>query len=78
MIRVLHFSDVHVQEDVLRMPPGELLGKRTLALGTLLLTRGRLFKESVPKLAALARFAEAEQVDFAISTGDYTALGTER
>jgi 3',5'-cyclic AMP phosphodiesterase CpdA len=59
------------------MPTRELLGKRTLALGNLFLTRGRLFKESVPKLAALARFAEAEHVDFAICTGDYTALGTE-
>jgi 3',5'-cyclic AMP phosphodiesterase CpdA len=77
VIRVLHFSDVHVQEDVLRMPTVELLGKRTLALGNLWLTRGRLFTESVPKLAALARFAEAEKVDFAICTGDYTALGTE-
>jgi 3',5'-cyclic AMP phosphodiesterase CpdA len=77
VIRVLHFSDVHVQEDVLRMPTLELLGKRTLALGNLWLTRGRLFKESVPKLLELARFAEAEQVDFAICTGDYTALGTE-
>lgn len=77
MIRVLHFSDVHVQEDVLRMPTLELLGKRTLALGNLWLTRGRLFKESVPKLHALTRFAHSEQIDFAICTGDYTALGTE-
>ncbi len=77
MIRVLHFSDVHVQEDVLRMPTLELLGKRTLALGNLWLTRGRLFKESVPKLAALSEFAARENVDFAICTGDYTALGTE-
>lgn len=77
MIRVLHFSDVHVQEDVLRMPASELIGKRTLALGNLWLTRGRLFKQSVPKLAALARFADEQEVDFAICTGDYTALGTE-
>ncbi|HEY6878014.1 MAG TPA: metallophosphoesterase [Polyangiales bacterium] len=77
MIRVLHFSDVHVQEDVLRMPTLELLGKRTLALGNLWLTRGRLFRESVPKLTALARLAAREQVDFTICTGDYTALGTE-
>ena len=77
MIRVLHFSDVHVQESVLTIPPGELLGKRALAMGNLWLTRGRLFKESVPKLHALGRFAKQAQVDFTLCSGDYTAVGTE-
>ena len=77
MIRILHFSDVHVQENFLTVPPAELLGKRALAVANLWLTRGRLFKESVPKLAALARFARAEAVDFAMCTGDYTAVGSE-
>lgn len=77
VIRVLHFSDVHVQESILTVPPREMLGKRALAFGNLYLTRGRLFKESVPKLHALGRFAQREQVDFAICSGDYTAVGTE-
>lgn len=77
MIRILHFSDVHVQESFLTIPPAEWLGKRTLAVGNLLLSRGRLFKDAVAKLAALARFADSEKVDFALCTGDYTAVGTE-
>ena len=77
MIRILHFSDVHVQESVLAVPPSELLGKRALAFGNLWLTRGRLFKDSVAKLAALGRFAESQRVDFAMCTGDYTAVGSE-
>lgn len=77
MIRVLHFSDVHVQESVLTIPTVELLGKRALAVANLWLSRGRLFRDSVAKLAALGRFAEAHQVDFALCTGDYTAIGSE-
>ena len=77
MIRILHFTDVHLQESLLTIPPIELLGKRAMAIGNLWLSRGRLFRESVPKLAALGRFAEREKVDFAICTGDYTAVGSE-
>ncbi|MDB4975264.1 MAG: hypothetical protein JWN48_3605 [Myxococcaceae bacterium] len=77
MLRVLHFSDVHVQESVLSVPPRELVGKRALAFGNLWLSRGRLFRESVPKLHALARFAEREQVHFTVCSGDYTAVGSE-
>lgn len=77
MIRVLHFSDVHVQESLLTVPASEMLGKRALAVANLWLARGRLFKESVPKLHALARFAKSERVDFSICTGDYTAVGSE-
>lgn len=76
-MRVLHFSDVHVQESFSSMPASELLGKRLLAAGNLLLTRGKLFRDVPQKLEALAQFAAEEQVDFAISTGDFTALGTE-
>jgi 3',5'-cyclic AMP phosphodiesterase CpdA len=77
VIRVLHFSDVHVHESVFAVPALELVGKRALAVANLWLSRGRLFKESVPKLDALARFARAEQVDFSLCTGDYTAIGSE-
>lgn len=77
MIRILHFSDVHVQESVLAVPPSELLSKRALAVANLWLARGRLFKDAPSKLGALARFAERERIDFALCTGDYTAIGTE-
>ncbi len=76
-MRVLHFSDVHVQEAFSSMPVSELLGKRFLAAGNLVLTRGRLFREVPQKLEALARFAEEQRIDLALSTGDFTALGTE-
>lgn len=76
-MRVLHFSDVHVQEAVSAMPVSELMGKRLLAAGNLWLTRGRLFREVPDKLRALAEFAGAERVDGVICTGDYTALGSE-
>jgi 3',5'-cyclic AMP phosphodiesterase CpdA len=77
MMRVLHFSDVHVQEAFGAMPVVELMGKRLLAAGNLLLTRGRLFRDVPQKLEALARFAREERADLVICTGDYTALGTE-
>jgi 3',5'-cyclic AMP phosphodiesterase CpdA len=76
-MRVLHFSDVHVQEAVSAMPVAELLGKRLLAAGNLWLTRGRLFREVPAKLQALAAFAHAERADLVVCTGDYTALGSE-
>ncbi|MFT3921478.1 MAG: metallophosphoesterase [Myxococcales bacterium] len=77
MMRVLHFSDVHVQEAFSAMPVGELMGKRLLAAGNLFLVRGRLFKDVPQKLQALAEFARSEQPDLVICTGDYTAVGSE-
>jgi hypothetical protein len=76
VLRVLHFSDVHVQEPVLSGPVQGLLGKRLLAGVNLWLVRGRQFEDAPQKLAALVRFAEAHGVDAALCTGDYTALGT--
>jgi 3',5'-cyclic AMP phosphodiesterase CpdA len=77
-MRLLHFSDVHVQEPVVGgMPVSELFGKRLLAAGNLWLTRGRLFREVAVKLEALAVFARDESVDATLCTGDYTALGSE-
>ena len=76
MIRVLHFSDVHVDVPFRDMPAREFLGKRLIGGANLLLRRKRLFRDARAKLAALARFADEQAVDLAICTGDYTALGT--
>jgi 3',5'-cyclic AMP phosphodiesterase CpdA len=76
MLRVLHFSDVHVQEPVLAGPLAGLLGKRAVAALNLWLVRGRLFAEARHKLAALAECAQELGVHAALCTGDYTALGT--
>lgn len=78
MIRVLHFSDVHVDVPLMQMPFRDLLvPKRMLGGANLVLRRAPHFREARLKLAALARFAEQESVDLAICTGDYTGLGTE-
>lgn len=77
MIRILHFSDVHVQEPFTALSARDLLNKRLLAAGNLWLTRGRFFREVPQKLAALAAFAEQEHIDLSLCTGDYTAMGTE-
>lgn len=76
MIRVLHFSDVHVDVSLREMPVLEMLGKRLLGGANLVLRRKHLFREARVKLAALARFAERQAIDLVVCTGDYTALGT--
>lgn len=76
-MRILHFSDVHVQVPVAHMPPADLLGKRMLGAANLVLRRERLFRDAPLKLRALSEMAHAAGVDFTICTGDYTALGTE-
>jgi 3',5'-cyclic AMP phosphodiesterase CpdA len=78
MIRVLHFSDVHVDVPLSQMPLRDLLvPKRMLGAANLELRRRKHFKQSREKLAELGRFAEREAIDLVICTGDYTALGTE-
>jgi 3',5'-cyclic AMP phosphodiesterase CpdA len=78
MIRVLHFSDVHVDVPLSQLPLRDLLvPKRMLGAANLELRRRRHFREAREKLAELARFADREGIDLAICTGDYTALGTE-
>jgi 3',5'-cyclic AMP phosphodiesterase CpdA len=77
MLRVLHFSDIHVGVPLRRMPKGELLGKRLIGGANLVLRRAAHFRKARAKLQRLARFAERERVDLCVCTGDYTALGTE-
>jgi 3',5'-cyclic AMP phosphodiesterase CpdA len=76
MIRVLHFSDVHVHVWALHIPFRDWFGKRLLGGANLLFRRRRFFADAVTKLEGLARFAQRERVDVTVCTGDYTALGT--
>ncbi len=76
VIRLLHFSDVHVQRPVLSTPARELAGKRLLAGLNLWLVRGKLFADVPKKLDSLAEFARNAQITLAICTGDYTAIGS--
>ncbi len=77
MIRLLHFSDVHVQDPVWSMPMRELMSKRLVGAVNLWLHRERLFRAVPQKLDALDRFRKEQAVDAVLCSGDFTALGTE-
>jgi len=76
VIRVLHFSDVHVDLPLASLPWTTWLGKRALGGANHALRRRKYFVDAVDKLAALAEFAEQQAIDLALCTGDYTILGT--
>ncbi len=76
-IRLLHFSDPHVGLGLGRVPVRDWPGKRLVGGMNLARGRGRRFRDAVPRLRALARFAEAERFDAAVCTGDVSALGTD-
>jgi 3',5'-cyclic AMP phosphodiesterase CpdA len=75
-MRILHFSDVHLQQPLARVPLRAWPGRRILGGLNLLLGRGRFFAEAPRKIAALDALRVRERVDFVVSTGDFTALGT--
>lgn len=77
-VRILHVSDLHIEEGFSEVPAGELLNKRLVGLMSLWLKRRRLWRDAKPKVAALAKAASAWDVDLVIATGDFTALGTAR
>lgn len=76
-MKILHFSDIHVDVSPRLVPLRDWLGKRLVGGANHLLRRGRHFRKTREKLAALGRFADEHAVDLAICTGDYTILGTE-
>lgn len=76
MIRALHISDVHVDVPFAQIPWSAWLGKRILGGGNLWLRRGKHFRRTREKLAALERFRAEQGADLVLCTGDYTALGT--
>ncbi len=75
-MRILHYSDVHVDVSASEIPLRDWLGKRLVGGLNHALRRRPHFVEARSKLAALARFATEERVDLAIGTGDFTILGT--
>lgn len=75
-MRILHYSDVHVDVPLSEVPLRDWLGKRLIGGLNHSLRRRAHFVRSREKLAALARFAKAEGIDLAIGTGDFTILGT--
>ncbi len=76
MIRVLHFSDVHLPLPFSRLELRRLLGKRGLGALNLYLNRSRHFGRAETKLASLAAFADSHEIDLVIFSGDCTNMGT--
>jgi len=74
---LLHFSDPHLEDGVGEASLGAFFNKRALGFANLVVSRRGHFKAARATVDALARFADARSVDFALCTGDYTALGTE-
>lgn len=76
-MKILHFSDIHVDVSPRLVPFRDWLGKRLIGGANHLLRRGKHFRRTREKLGALGRFADEHAIDLAICTGDYTILGTE-
>lgn len=75
--KVLHVSDVHLENGFDGVPFKSFLNKRVVGYANLALRRRRVFAEAEAKIEALAAFAQEQNVDLIVCTGDYTALGTE-
>lgn len=76
MLRILHFSDIHLRAPYSALPISDMGPKRVLGAANLVLRRESHFRAAQQKVAALVPLAEDCNVDLVICTGDYTALGT--
>jgi 3',5'-cyclic AMP phosphodiesterase CpdA len=77
MIRLAHFSDIHVEARS-RWAAGDWLSKRlTSWMNLRLLGRGARFRDAGRVLAALRADLRRRQFDHAVFSGDATALGFE-
>lgn len=76
-MRILHFSDPHLDPDLSGVPMSEWPGKRLIGAANLILNRRKHFDQVDEKISALDRFRQEQGVDLVLCTGDYTVLGTE-
>ena len=76
-MRVLHFSDVHLDFAFKTIPPLAWLGKRIIGGLNLYFFRRRAFENVAEKIDQLCAFRREQAIDVAICTGDFTMLGTE-
>ncbi len=74
--RVLHFSDVHLEQGFAQVSAREFMNKRMLGYVNLALHRRPRFKLAEQKVRALPELIAREGVHIALCTGDYTAFGT--
>lgn len=75
-MKILHFSDIHVNIPLSEIPLRDWFGKRAVGGANHLLRRRKHFLEVPEKMRALQRFAQREQIDLALCSGDYTVIGT--
>jgi 3',5'-cyclic AMP phosphodiesterase CpdA len=76
MLRLAHFSDIHVTAPGVRWRPRDWFNKRMSAwLNLRVLGRGLRFRHTDAILAALRDDLRAQRVDHIIFSGDATALG---
>ena len=76
-MRILHFSDVHLDFDFSAIPRMQWLGKRIIGGLNLYFFRRHAFTNVAVKIDELCAFRRDHAIDLAISTGDFTLLGTE-
>ena len=77
-MRILHFSDPHVQLPRWRERPLRELGPlRALATVELWKGRGRAYEDALEKLRQIVHDADALRADFVVCTGDLTQLAME-
>ncbi|MDH4281250.1 MAG: metallophosphoesterase [Myxococcales bacterium] len=77
MTRILHVSDVHLENGFPGVPVRSFINKRLVGLANLQFRRRKAFAEAARKIEALAAFSKEQRIDLVICTGDFTALGTE-
>lgn len=77
MTRILHVSDLHLEDGFAGVPLRSFLNKRLVGFANLRMHRRRLFEDAAHKVEALVAFGRAHGVDLVLCTGDYTALGTD-
>ncbi|GEL71055.1 metallophosphoesterase family protein [Myxococcus virescens] len=77
-MRIAHCSDVHITEDYFALPLHRLGWRRWVALAELTVGgRARRYARAPQALAAIARDAQAAQVDHFILSGDLTAYALD-
>ncbi|MBO6939497.1 MAG: metallophosphoesterase [Deltaproteobacteria bacterium] len=76
-MRFLHFSDIHLEQGFKEVSSRKFFNKRFIGWMNLRLRRAKHYREAPAKVRALADLVEAEGIDVALCSGDYTALGTE-
>jgi 3',5'-cyclic AMP phosphodiesterase CpdA len=77
-VRILHFSDPHVQLPRWRERPLRELGPlRAIATVELWKGRGRDYDEALPTLRQIVRDADTLRADLVVCTGDLTQLAME-